>query len=77
MELLLVAIEVATANEAGWQARVLEVAVLELRAGRFSCALNRLIQRAQDNQIFLCAAGQHHGGSEAKRHQRQGCEAQS
>ena len=75
MELLLKA-----AIEAGWQARGLEVAVLELRAGRFSCALNRLIQRAQDNsssrsvhrdfQILMCAAGQHHGGSEAKRYQR-------
>ena len=74
MELLKAAIE------AGWQARGLEVAVLELRAGKFSCALNRLIQRAQDNsssrsargdfQNFMGAAGQHHGGSEAKRHQR-------
>ena len=73
--------------EAGWQARALETAVLELHAGKFSCALNRLIQRAQDNsssrsehgdfQNFMCAAGQHHGGSEAKRHQRQGYEAQS
>jgi len=49
MELLLVTIEAATANEAGWQTRVLKVEVLELRAGRFSCALNHLIQRAQDN----------------------------
>ena len=74
MELLMAAIE------AGWQARALEVAVLELRAGRFSCAMNRLIQRAQeisssrsergDFQNFMCAAGQHHGGSEAKHHQR-------
>ena len=82
MELLLKA-----AIEASWPARGLEVAVLELRAGKFSCAMNHLIQRAQDNsssrsergdfQIFMCAAGQHHGGSEAKRYQRQGCEAQS
>ena len=82
MELLL-----KEAIEATWQARGLEIEAVGLRAGRFSCAMNRLIQRAQDKpssrsergdfQVFICAASQHHGGYEAERHRRYGCEAQS
>jgi hypothetical protein len=75
------------AIEAAWQARGMEVEAARLRAGRFSCAMNRLIQRAQDKlssrsergdfQVFMCAASQHPGGYEAERHRRYGCEAQS
>ena len=67
--------------------RDLNVLAFGLRAEEVSWDMNRLMQRAQDEtssrsergdfQVFMCAASQHHGGYEAERHRRNGCEAQS